>query len=475
MIATVLGLFFLFRLSTAEALSTSVRVLLDEANQVEVRVVSGTYRWSDEARVTTNAGDGTIWKGILRGKTITVTGPQTVPAATGTLTLEAVGTGEHIFEVNGKKYRGDLRLVPLLDKSTPTMAMINVVDVEQYLAGVVGMEMGYSAPPEALKAQAVASRSYVLYQCARRTSYRYDVSNTTLSQVYRGVEAEQPQIIAAVQQTRGQVLTMDGQVIEALFHSNAGGRTESAVNVWTNDVPYLRSVESPTDSYAEVLSAQTALAYRWNKTLSVDQLSQKARAVTGSDLGTVTAVKVTSVSPAGRVMRAELVGTKSTLTIGRSQIGAIFNTPSLYWGLPANPTGNQSATSSATWSAINSTGVAVPIAVPVTVLGAGGPVTVGATGAVIHSGGMAALNGNPAGNSTSHPTGSPLNATIHAAAGNLTITGNGYGHGVGMSQWGAMGMAKNGKTYIDILHHYYNGNSLQGRLRITGAASNPWK
>lgn len=149
-----------------------------------------------------------------------------------------------LTERSGRIYRGDFELSTFNGK----LAVINELPFEEYLYSVVAIEMYASWPLEALKAQAVAARSYALnkglgFQIAH-------VVDTTLSQAYYGKGAEQQSATEAVEATRGEVALHNGKVIEALFSSNGGGMSADAAEVWNNAVPYLQSVASP-DSSAE--------------------------------------------------------------------------------------------------------------------------------------------------------------------------------------------------------------------------------
>ena len=145
-----------------------------------------------------------------------------------------------------RRYRGGIRAVP----SGGRFDLVNVVDMESYLRGVVPREMPSSwgdDAPAALAAQAIAARSYVLSTMTPTSTY--DVFDDQRSQVYGGVDAEDPRSNRAVRQTRGTVLTYDGAVITAYFFSTSGGRTEDVQNVFggSGARPYLKSVPDPFD------------------------------------------------------------------------------------------------------------------------------------------------------------------------------------------------------------------------------------
>jgi SpoIID/LytB domain protein len=141
----------------------------------------------------------------------------------------------------GRAYRGQIQV----SATGAKLQAVNVVGLEPYLNGVVPSEMPHTWVPEALKAQAVAARSYAL---SHLQSGSFDLYPDTRSQVYRGVAGEQPETNAAVQATAGQVVLYAGRVAKTFFFSTSGGRTMSAADAWGSAVPYLLSVSDPYDS-----------------------------------------------------------------------------------------------------------------------------------------------------------------------------------------------------------------------------------
>lgn len=123
----------------------------------------------------------------------------------------------------------------------------NQLPIEQYLYGVVPHEMSNSFPLEALKAQAVCARSYVMGYCSRYATRSYDIRDTSSDQVYRGYASKNTRAIAAVDATAGQVLTYEGNIIEAYYSASNGGQTERTGNVWENDLPYYTNLDDPYD------------------------------------------------------------------------------------------------------------------------------------------------------------------------------------------------------------------------------------
>lgn len=143
------------------------------------------------------------------------------------------------LQMLGKTYRGGITVHA---NGSGTMSVVNVLGLEQYVQGVVPEEVVPSWPVAALEAQAVAARTYALHSMKNKQNNLYDIGTTTADQVYGGKSSEFASTNAAVKHTHGMVLTYQGQPINALFHSDGGGYTEDSVNVWGNDVPYLKGV-----------------------------------------------------------------------------------------------------------------------------------------------------------------------------------------------------------------------------------------
>lgn len=149
--------------------------------------------------------------------------------------------GEGIINVGGTRVRGDV--VVLLGKAQ--LATVNVLPLEDYLVGVLGSEMPKSFPSEALKAQAIAARTYALNKKLDQYSQPFHLGSSVISQVYKGLDVEDPRTREAVESTRGQVLTWQLQPIEAYFHSSCGGRTETGAEALGRALPYLQAVDCP--------------------------------------------------------------------------------------------------------------------------------------------------------------------------------------------------------------------------------------
>jgi stage II sporulation protein D len=145
------------------------------------------------------------------------------------------------LQLNGKLYRGSLTIFPRGQECV----VINTVQLEKYLAGLINKEMAPSWPLEALKAQAVASRSYALFQAQVNQNREYDLESSVMDQVYDGAGSETARSNQAVNSTRGIVVTYAKVPVKAYFHANCGGMTELPVSVWGQDSPAFRPVICP--------------------------------------------------------------------------------------------------------------------------------------------------------------------------------------------------------------------------------------
>ncbi|BCX11772.1 MAG: sporulation protein [Thermosynechococcus sp.] len=322
------------------------------------------------------------------GRVLTVAPQQRITAVLTGAGVQAGGVrGRQVFleprdnglvRVGDRWYRGRLQLV----STNEGILAINLVDLEEYLPSVVGKEMYPSWPLEALKAQAVASRSFVLFRRdreRRRPGSLFDVGATVTHQVYGGVSSETASTLAAVAATRGQVLTYNGRIIEALFHASSGGHTENSEDVWQTVIPYLRG----TPDFDQVFPN-----FQWTVRFTAAQLQQRLPGI-----GSIVALRPLQLTPQGRILSMQILGTAGSRTISGSELRRVLGLRSTL--LTIRPEYGNVASQRAQ---------SVPVA--------------------------------------------------------FTITGRGHGHGLGMSQWGAYGMALQGYTYDQILGHYYQGVTL---------------
>lgn len=176
--------------------------------------------------------------------------------------------------------------------------IVNAVALEEYVKGVVPAEMSASWHPEALKAQAVLARTYVLYQRMMNPTREYDVVAGIQDQVYRGRQGVDHRVEGAVEATRGQILTYQRAPILAAFSSTAAGPTEDALVVWSKDLPYLKGVDCPFDANSPY--------YRWRVMVTLDDFEQKLRQQ-GYVVGSIATMTPLAHSRAGRVAKVRIL------------------------------------------------------------------------------------------------------------------------------------------------------------------------
>ena len=152
--------------------------------------------------------------------------------------------GATLLSFDGRQVRGTLTV----SRASGRLSVVNELDLEAYLLGVVPSEMPWAWPAEALKAQAIATRSYTVFSLATSRGKPYDVYADTRSQVYGGVAAEISTASAAVRATSGEILAYGGVVAQTPYFSSSGGRTESSLDVFGTAVPYLQAVADPWDA-----------------------------------------------------------------------------------------------------------------------------------------------------------------------------------------------------------------------------------
>lgn len=184
--------------------------------------------------------------------------------------------------------------------------VINQVDLEEYVKGVVPAEVNSAWHPEMLKVQAVAARTYALYQHMLSALRDYDVAASIQDQVYRGRQGIDARVEQAVESTRGLVVTHQGAPIYAAFSSTAAGITEDAVVVWSKDLPYLKGVECPFDVESPY--------YQWKASFKIDTLEKNLRQQ-GFAVGTIATLTPLAYSRAGRVATLRILHSKGELIL----------------------------------------------------------------------------------------------------------------------------------------------------------------
>jgi len=260
-------------------------------------------------RVTYTVRAGPRGVELLRGRrrTATLSAPLRISGRRAVQLLGKADTG-----VEDGRYRGSLVLEP----ARGGLAVVNHLDTEQYLRGVVPAEMPSSWHPEALKAQAVAARSYAL--ASRPRSVIYDHLPDTRSQVYLGVAGEQPETDRAIRSTAREVLTHRGEIITAFFFSTSGGRTENAENsfVESGPRPYLVSVRDPYD--------RGSPHHRGRLRLSQAEMERRLR---GLYRGRFERIEVLRRGVSPRIVRARVAGSEGSAEVSGGELRTRLGLP----------------------------------------------------------------------------------------------------------------------------------------------------
>ena len=276
-----------------------------------------------------------------------------------------LASADGVIQIDGKRFQGRIEVVK---SGRNRLLLINDMDLERYLVGLINHEISSAWPPEAVKAQAVAARTYAYFQKEKKLKELYDLESSVLDQVYGGIGLEDERAASAVRATAGEVLTYQGKIIKAVFHSCCGGRTEDSEAVWGEMMPYLRSVSDPYCTESP--------RYYWRYKISIAEMSRRL------GLGTITSITLRDRTRSGRVRELE------------------FGFDS---GQKRKYSGEE----------------------------------------------MRRLLGYDNLKST--------NFRVESTVDEIKISGSGSGHGVGMCQWGAKGMADKGFSYRQILSHFYSG------------------
>jgi len=255
--------------------------------RIEVRgqamLLNGTRVVGDQ--MTLRAGDQDLKLWLLRQN------------GNGNGTLLQTGDEKAALQVSG--------LIQLVRRGKGVL-VINHVDLEEYVKGVVPAEINSAWHPEMLKVQAIAARTYALYQHMLSVSRDYDVAASIQDQVYRGRQGVDAQVEQAVESTRGLVVTHQGAPIYAAFSSTAAGITEDAVIVWSKDLPYLKGVECPFDVDSPY--------YQWKASFKIDMLEKNLRQQ-GFAVGTIATLTPLAHSRAGRVATLRILHSKGELIL----------------------------------------------------------------------------------------------------------------------------------------------------------------
>ncbi len=279
---------------------------------------------------------------------------------------------KELIRFNGRRYRGTI----IVKNKNDTLTMINELGIDGYLFGVLPMEVSPSWPIESLKAQAIVSRTYAINNMGKFKSRGYDLSSDIFSQVYRGMEVEDPRSNRAVKETVGKVLTYNRQITKAYFFSNCGGVTSDVRNVWGNPIKHMQGVICPY--------CKPSPRYHWEQHISPQFLKDKLNAA-GHSVGDIKDIRFLSRTKSGRVGDMK----------------------------------------------------------------------------IIHSAGKLKVTGHRFRMAVSPNIIKSTLMMLDRSKENFHFYGRGWGHGVGMCQWGAKGLAERGKSYEYILRFYFPGTRVR--------------
>lgn len=333
---------------------------------------------------------------------------------------------DNVISVDGKQYRGS---IILKKDENGLLTVINNVELEDYIASVVSSEMSSSFNIEALKAQAVCTRTYVLKNINKHSSRGFDVCASVDCQAYNGISGEKEKTVSAACETAGVVMKYDGNIIEAVYSATSGGWTEDVKNVWGSDIPYLTAVEDPYES-------KDVYGSSWEKEISIEKATEIMESK-GYNLGTVKSIEVVESTERGVVTKLRVVGTEGTKEFTREGCRLAFGTITYSQAFTVSP--KYEYTKSQPLYAYGGK----KLSDNVSVLSAEG-ITKRSTDNVLLKGIITHTH----------------SATVSGPLTGFVFNGRGYGHLVGLSQNGANGMADAGFTYEEILKHYYKGIEL---------------
>lgn len=346
------------------------------------------------------------------------------------------------------------------------LTVVNIVDLETYIKGVVPYEMSSSWPLEALKVQAVCARSYayINIHSGKHTSYHFDVCNTTDCQAYYGAGTNSSSYQAtertdqAVDETAGEYAWYDGQVIEAFYSSSHGGASESVYNVWGTSLeqyPYLCGVEDPyeadmasknsysswTVSYTSSELAQRLENYGYDASSGIESLT-----LTYSDLGNVIQVRVNYRDGGNDTIRP-------------SSMRSVFGISSIRFTVNGQAASSGSGTTSSSGGELTANGsTSLDSQGTYTVISGSGSLSqAGLDGLYAISGSGSITPAEDAASGGGSGTDTPTGTQVTVSGSSYSFQGSGNGHQLGLSQYGAWAMAERGFTYEEIIEFYYPG------------------
>lgn len=328
-----------------------------------------------------------------------------------------IKSSDDITKLENTEYRGKINLYLKASR----LYAINELGMQDYLYGVIPKEMISSWEMEALKAQAVVAKNYTITNYNKHKSDGFNVCATTHCQMYGGYSAEQSKTNESVDKTEGYVMMYDGKPAEGYFHASSGGRTESIGNMWNYGLDYMVGVEdeyslgSPYDNWQVRLTAEEIR----------EILSKK-----NIDIGSIVGIKILKLSENSRVMELGILGTKGMHTLEKDAIRSTLGSSKFK---------NTYFTLEDSESFVSASG------------------GLGKSDAVILNSGLKSAFDKLDGfvDKKVMSTGQEF-----ISGSTFVFSGKGNGHGIGLSQYGANGMAKKGYDFREIIEYYFKGVSI---------------
>lgn len=341
--------------------------------------------------------------------------------------------GVEVINLGKRSYRGEIEVGRYHKKG---VTAINVIGLEDYLYGVVPSEIVSSWPKESLKAQAVAARSFAIFNTYSSNKYpneAYQLCDTVTSQAYKGFTGETATCNEAVKETYNQVLYYDDKVIPAYFFSTSGGHTEDSQNVWSGTVAYLKGMP-------DLYETQPAIQ-PWLQAITASEI-EAILTKNKINIGNVVDVQVTSYSSGGRAMSLNIIGTAGSHELHKETMRSWLGLKSRKFNLVKSNDGPPQ-----TFNAVDSEGTKVGNYQEIYTI----------------NGDMKTSSLNMNNNQLIIFSEDDINSipTISGISDTFIFVGQGNGHGVGMSQSGAKGMANAGYTYKQILEYYFTGAAVK--------------
>jgi stage II sporulation protein D len=358
------------------------------------------------------------------------------------------------------RYRGTLRIIGAPNGFT----VVNELNLEDYLRGILKIEMNPEWPQEALKAQAILARTYAVKNRGRFGKLGFDLDNSENSQMYRGANAEDPRTDAAVSATRGQILAWGGKAADVYYHSDSGGATADIGHVWGGGASYLKP-------RAEAVT-YTSPNSNWQVSFTAAQIEEIMRKM-GKDVGGVTGVEISLADQYARVVQLRVRGAKGTADV-RAHAFRMAAGSRVLRSTRFSVSGAQNGRAAA-----SEPGAGAPVVESLAEIAAKVDPIIEMTNNDVFTSdelldmlmepskresymkiGMERLSRTGGARAEPEkPAKAPVAPTVKAPPA-FTFTGKGWGHGVGLSQWGAKAMAERGMKCGEILAHYFPGTKI---------------